>query len=523
MSVVAASGAANRLAARSQSPAARRAALAGLFALGLLISGFTIRRGIQPFDEGLTLQAARRVLEGQLPYRDFTWAYGPAEPYLLAGLFKLFGVSLIQWRILRCVANAALAIVCLLMVERRVPRSAALAVWLAVACGLAQPFNTSPSVYALLPTMVALFLVSEGPLNTRTIVLAGILTGVAAAFRFDVALFGLAAEGFVVFLRGDVRRAVGLYAIGLALGALVYLPFAILTGPGALYQALIGHSVHTRAYWTLPFPLDFQAPAQIGLANTIVQALDFYLPLICTVSLGVIIVGSLFARWRGRSVPVLLAGLGLFGIGMLEYLIARTDDVHAQPLLVVVAPGLALVATVLPRLLRVLCLVLLGLLVAHGVADRLWQLTHPPAAQALDLPIADGVEVAPPEATALRRLVAVVDARVSPYRPIYVLPRRSDLVTVNDPLLYVLTARNNPSREDYGLQTGAAAQAQIVAMLRRLRLPVLIRWTDPISSIPEPNLRGISSGVQTVDRWVAAHYRPLVQLDYYQVLVPRQS
>ena len=51
-----------------------------LFAGGALISAFTILQGIDPFDEGIVLQAARRVSEGQTPYADFTWAYGPAHP-----------------------------------------------------------------------------------------------------------------------------------------------------------------------------------------------------------------------------------------------------------------------------------------------------------------------------------------------------------------------------------------------------------------------------------------------------------
>src|SRR5205814_8460890 len=59
-----------------------------LFLGGLAISAFTIRRGVEPFDQGLTLQAARRVAEGQVPYRDFLWPYGPADAYLLAGLVK---------------------------------------------------------------------------------------------------------------------------------------------------------------------------------------------------------------------------------------------------------------------------------------------------------------------------------------------------------------------------------------------------------------------------------------------------
>ena len=57
---------------------ARRAAL--LWLAAALISGFTMRRYLEPFDEGLLLQAATRMADGQWPYRDFGWAYGPGQP-----------------------------------------------------------------------------------------------------------------------------------------------------------------------------------------------------------------------------------------------------------------------------------------------------------------------------------------------------------------------------------------------------------------------------------------------------------
>ena len=56
------------------------------------------------------LQAARRIAHGQVPYRDFLWAYGPAQIYLLAGFSKVFGTSLLQWRILRALADAGVAL-----------------------------------------------------------------------------------------------------------------------------------------------------------------------------------------------------------------------------------------------------------------------------------------------------------------------------------------------------------------------------------------------------------------------------
>ena len=519
-----------RLAARllpsSVAPTARRRGLllGALFLLAFVIEGFTLRHGLDPTDEGIALQAARRVAQGQIPYRDFTWAYGPAEPYTLAALVKLFGVSVWPWRVLRTLADAGIAVVCYLLVERRVPRALSLAVWLTVACGLAAPRTPNPYPFALLPVLLSLLLLSRARPSGRAIGVSTVLIAVAAAFRFDIALYGLSAGG-AMLVGADLRRALAYCAAGLALGALVYLPFAIIVGPGPLYQAVIGHSVDTRAYWTLPFPLDFQGPPGAGFAQTVVDFLHFYACLACVVGLAAIVAGSLWASGRRRPLPGLLLGLVIFAGGMLVYLLSRPDVAHAHPLLVVVAPGLALVAVALERPLRILCLVPLAALLAYGLSERLWALTNSPPGTAqtvLHIPVADGIIVdSPQEAAGTERMVAIVDARVPPGQPIYVLPRESDLVTKADPLVYVLTERNNPTRVDFGLQTDARSQAQIVRQLARLRLPVLVRWTDPGSSLPEPNLRGIPSGVHTVDAWVAAHYRPLADLYHYEVLVPR--
>ena len=39
--------------------------------------GFTLRRYLGPLDEGILMQAATRMADGQWPWRDFGWAYGP--------------------------------------------------------------------------------------------------------------------------------------------------------------------------------------------------------------------------------------------------------------------------------------------------------------------------------------------------------------------------------------------------------------------------------------------------------------
>ncbi len=66
-----------------------------LFAWFFLASG----RTVSIYDEGLDLTAAMRVAAGQVIHRDFYYIYGPAKMYILAGLFKLFGQSVLVERL----------------------------------------------------------------------------------------------------------------------------------------------------------------------------------------------------------------------------------------------------------------------------------------------------------------------------------------------------------------------------------------------------------------------------------------
>ncbi|NLT06349.1 MAG: hypothetical protein GXY03_08560, partial [Solirubrobacterales bacterium] len=101
------------------SPARSRiAVLALLYAGALAISAFTLRRGGAEFDEGIVLAAAARIADGQVPYADFAWPYGPGHGYLLGWSFDLFGPSLIGWRIVRSLADAAVAVAVFALARR---------------------------------------------------------------------------------------------------------------------------------------------------------------------------------------------------------------------------------------------------------------------------------------------------------------------------------------------------------------------------------------------------------------------
>src|SRR3990172_971973 len=64
------------------------------------VLSFFFNRGFAYYDEGFILHAAQRVIQGELPYRDFDLIYTPGTVFLTAAAFKIFGESILAGRIL---------------------------------------------------------------------------------------------------------------------------------------------------------------------------------------------------------------------------------------------------------------------------------------------------------------------------------------------------------------------------------------------------------------------------------------
>jgi hypothetical protein len=393
---------------------------------------------------------------------------------------------------------------------------------------MAEPRSANPFPFALLAALLAIHAASGArPLRGRA-VLAGALVAVAASFRLDFALYGLVAVVAILLVETRALRAPALAAgVTAVLSAVVYLPFVIVHGPGAMYDALIGTSLREREYWTLPFPWSYHGPS-VASAKGVKHLIDFYVPALLLAGLAIAAVGLLVRTLRERRPPPAAAGLLGLGLGCLSYLLSRTDDVHTQPLLVVLAVLLpALAAWALrerpPLALPLAAIAVLAFapLLVHGVANRLSALTDPPTASEVHVGVADGARTAPAEARAIERLVAEVDRRSAPGDPIYVAPERSDLVPFTNPLVYVLADRDNATDRDYGLLARAGTQRRVLRQLERARPRVVVRWTDPLGTRREPNRRGRPSGVHLLGAWLARGYRLALRLHHYDVLVPR--
>ena len=239
-------------------------------------------------------------------------------------------------------------------------------------------------------------------------------------------------------------------------------------------------------------------------------------------------VGALaaFVRFRrdGRP-PAAWVALVVLGLAGLAYLLSRTDEFHVTPLLVTLAVLLpAAYAWARSRgsaAIAAGAAVVIALMLAYGLANRLSALFLPPEMEAIDVAAADGVRAPPEEAKSIERMVAAVKREVPLGQPIWVASRRSDIVSFSAPLVYVLTERENPLREDVGLWAKPEEQERIIRTLERAQPRMVVRWTDPLSSKPEPNPRGRSSGSRALDEYLDETYTTTERLPGFDLMVLR--
>ena len=248
-------------AARAGAPApAPFLAPALLFLAALLISAVTLRRTLDPFDEGLCYRP-RRGSRTAVAVRRLRLGVRTGQPLLNALVFELTEPTVLAWRIVRAVADAGVAVLVWWLVrEQGAGDRWALAGGAAAALTMAQPTTAKPFPVALLCALAALACAARG-----RAVPAGLLVAAAGFWRADVGVAAALAVVATLAIRGAGRRGV-LRAVAVGAGATVFLlaPFAIAAGPGDLVDALVLDSTRDGAAWRLPFPFVYDGPLRAG-------------------------------------------------------------------------------------------------------------------------------------------------------------------------------------------------------------------------------------------------------------------
>ena len=175
----------------------------------ILFLGMSLRPNI--YDEGIVLTAAMRVAAGQIPHRDFYTPYGPAQYYLLSGLFKLFGESILVERLFDLLIRALVVTLVYTIASSYCRRSVAACasigavLWLfSLNYGTSGAATIPVSLLNLVGTTLALPVFLR-TVSRRRMLAAGAVAGIAAMFRYDSGVALLAIQACIVMIAVCLR------------------------------------------------------------------------------------------------------------------------------------------------------------------------------------------------------------------------------------------------------------------------------------------------------------------------------
>jgi len=208
--------------------------------------GWHLRRGWMPYDDGAMAQSAERLLQGQLPHRDFDDIYTGGLSYLNAAAFRLFGTNLWSMRIALFAVFLAWVPTVFAIARRFVrPLTAAAVTLLAVVWSL-------PNYTAAMPSWYNLFLATFGAAallrnmedgRARWLVLAGVAGGLSILVKIVGLYYVAGVLLFLVFRAHALARAEHRESGERSTGYAVFVTGALAAFVAAL-TVLVRHQFH---------------------------------------------------------------------------------------------------------------------------------------------------------------------------------------------------------------------------------------------------------------------------------------
>ncbi|MEP6603328.1 MAG: hypothetical protein ABJB69_05220 [Spartobacteria bacterium] len=466
---------------------AKRALLVDLVCIGVLISLCLFialprfRVGINWADEGFLAYGAVRVLEGQMPNRDFVSLQPPLSFYVLAAAFKTFGTSLVTLRGLGL--SIYLLLPLLIYGISRHLMSGAIAFTAALpAAVLGIPyFNFVPFAVwqGITITLGAVLLYLNATLKGRPWLAgaAGVLTSMSILARHDQGVYlalSIVVLSIALSRSGTrVKLAFRAWAIGAIVTALLFLVFAGLRGAlPEMFRQLVLFPLHSYAKTSsLPFP---QNSFQLSLSQNATILLFFAAPV-------AFVLGTSFLIWRivrnGFDLSeALLSFLLAWAILSYAQVLTRSDLEHLlitlPPLFILFGYGLNLVRhhfadVKLVNMSILSCAAILGFtflwIIRPVVLPNVKTQTQSLAFARGGVRIEDG--------DWLTEFVRGVQKNVPADRAILAFPYQ--------PMFYFLCERRNPTRWNY-LWPGDQSEAEHAALIEQAESdpPAVIFLTD---------------------------------------------
>jgi len=288
-------------------------------------------------DEGVIVHGAIRILDGQVPYRDFFEFLGPGSFFALAAWLKVFGATFDAVRLL-LIATLALIAALTYVAARMVSGERVVAAALTAAWLIRAPHDTNHHWFTTAASMAcAVALLGGAPAPRVAGFAAGLFAGVAALTTQTRGAWLAAAVVVVLLSRPDRRRTVPMALAGMSIvPAVATVYFSVVGGLGAaLADAVL-------------FPLRQYTRIQVVGFGAFASAADAGIVAAFPVTFVLAVIAKAL---RGVSTPRLLAPLALASVGFIGSY-PRPDATHLAFTVPLAIPLLALSMAALGEALR---------------------------------------------------------------------------------------------------------------------------------------------------------------------------
>jgi hypothetical protein len=512
----------------------------GAFLLMVGISA-TIRHLHEPinfYDEGLILTDANMILMGKVPYRDFYSNYPPGIFLVVAGIWKLIGISVHSERILGITIRLGIAIAGGLLAATIVRRrfsfltAGLISLWMSVLPVIA--FTWLASLFAALICVLLL----DGALKKGSppglAMAAGVALGTVSYFRHDLFVYlslsltallvCAAAMSTEIRLNRELWRSILVVALAATVTVAVFwIPILVLAGPSRvahdLYFDQVRYVVPGRR---MPFPhLLVLSRSYVLVLSRYVVRLPVVLAGLFEGSVALTLLGPLLAVvvWAGcrqNRTPAAIAGA--LSLAVMPQMLTRTDIYHS---LYAVTPALVFATALVSLAARKVWLIpfaLAGtvLLFLPGStqlrSSRLGPPAYPQISRASD--VADDV------AASRSEVLALVERMTRPGEAIFIGAAQHRQVYVNEMDLYFLADRPGATRYmqfDPNVTNREDVQREMIGQLEKQRVQIAILSSRYASSGEINDSQELGSDL--LDQYLRAHFSVRQGSGPYTVLV----
>lgn len=438
---------------------------------------FFINKGIVIYDEGYYAHIADRIVNGQIPYKDFFLQFGPGYFYLLALFYKLFGTSILTGRILTLVICIGIVYLSLILLDKfKIEFRLKLISFLAIiAFGFPLINNMSLLAWPIvfLTLLMVLFFIY------KKYIWLGIVLSLLLLTKQNIGIyFFILTNLFFIFSKVKFKYILLANGSFFALTFIWFSYFFLILNGLDRFQELLNFNARYLSIYHFSYP-----PINFLLQPTgVFKLLPYYTPII----FALILIKELFNRKKNIDILYfsIISTVGFFGT-----VYPTSDLLHVYPFL-----GILIVSSILffdkkrlSQVWRSLVLVFIGIIIGIGFYLTLfkeyyrYQPRYLYQKTKLELPRAQNIYIDRPLATDLTtlNLFFLINTKKNDY--IFSYPF--------SPMLYFIFDRKNPSRFSnyYPGYLTVNEEKEVIENLKQRKVRFIItfneyRFNTPISN-----------------------------------------